>query len=190
MRPDGHSGLLVTSTEAFERYQEENAWTWEHQALLRARAVAGSGNVSRDFERIRRETLASRVRRDQLREDVTKMRRRMRQELDTSNETLFDLKHGHGGIGDIEFLVQYLVLREAAAHPDVSFYSDNIRQIDALVAEGLLPEDTGRRLQDVYRDYRLEGHRLVLEGNKAITDATRFRSERDFIAAVWTKWLG
>jgi len=189
LRPDGHSGLLVTSTEAFERYQEENAWTWEHQALLRARAVAGSDKIAFEFERIRRETLASRVRRDQLRDDVTNMRRRMRQELDKSDQTVFDLKHGYGGIGDIEFLVQYLVLREAGTHLEVSFYSDNIRQIDALIAKGIFPPDTGRRLQDIYRDYRLHVHRSVLDGRKAITDATRFRAERDFVAAIWKEWL-
>jgi glutamate-ammonia-ligase adenylyltransferase len=189
LRPDGHSGLLVTSTEAFERYQEENAWTWEHQALLRARAVAGSDKIAAEFERIRSETLASRVRRDQLREDVTNMRRRMRQELDKSDQTVFDLKHGHGGIGDIEFLVQYLVLREAGTHLEVSFYSDNIRQIDALITKGILPHDTGRRLQDIYRDYRLDVHRSVLDGRKAVTDAARFRAERDFVAATWKEWL-
>ena len=136
LRPDGRSGLLVTSTEAFERYQEENAWTWEHQALLRARPVAGSVAVAAEFERIRRETLTQRVRRDSLRKDVISMRHRMRKELDRSNRLEFDLKNGRGGIGDIEFLVQFLVLDNAREQPDVIFWSDNIRQLDALVAAG------------------------------------------------------
>ena len=119
LRPDGNKGLLVSSTEAFERYQEANAWTWEHQALLRARPVAGSLEVADEFERVRRETLTRRVRRDTLRDDVVEMRRRMRGELDRSSSEVFDLKHGRGGIGDIEFLVQYLVLANAAEHPDV-----------------------------------------------------------------------
>ena len=190
LRPDGRSGLLVTNTEAFERYQEENAWTWEHQALLRARAVAGSDTVAAEFERIRRETLANRVRREQLRDDVTKMRLRMRKELDRSNDKQFDLKHGGGGVGDIEFLVQYLVLREAGAHTDVTHYSDNIRQLDALVAARVLNEKVGANLQDIYRCYRLRLHRLVLDGQKALCDANEFDAERKFVASVWQEWLG
>jgi glutamate-ammonia-ligase adenylyltransferase len=187
LRPDGRSGLLVSNTEAFERYQEENAWTWEHQALLRARAVAGSQKIADEFERIRKDTLTKKVDRDKLRDDVIKMRLRMRKELDRSSETIFDLKHGSGGIGDIEFLVQYHVLREA--NPDVIFFSDNIRQLDALVAGGILEKTVGGRLQDVYRSYRLFLHRLVLDGQEALCDADRFRSERDYVAAVWKDWL-
>ncbi len=190
LRPDGRSGLLVTNTEAFERYQEEHAWTWEHQALLRARAVAGSDRIVEEFERIRHETLTNRVRREKLRDDVIKMRLRMRKELDRSSKESFDLKHGSGGIGDIEFLVQYLVLREAGAHPDVIHFSDNIRQLDALVIAGLLNKNSGEKLQDIYRNYRRQVHRLVLDGQKALCDAGDFASEREFVATVWQEWLG
>ena len=190
LRPDGRSGLLVTNTEAFERYQEENAWTWEHQALLRARAVAGSDKVATEFERIRRETLANRVRRETLRDDVVNMRLKMRKELDRSHKEQFDLKHGEGGLGDIEFLVQYLVLREAGTHPDVTHYSDNIRQLDALVTAGVLKKTVGARLQDIYRCYRLHLHRLVLDGQNALCDASEFVIEREFVASVWQEWLG
>lgn len=190
LRPDGRSGLLVTNTEAFETYQEDNAWTWEHQALLRARAVAGSPSIAAEFERIRRETLSNRVRREQLQDDVVSMRRKMRDKLDRSDASHFDLKHGQGGIGDIEFLVQYLVLREANAHPDVTFYSDNIRQVDALVDAGIISDPQGRQLQDVYRVYRLHLHRRVLDGQNALCGPDRFISEREFVAAVWDDWLG
>ncbi|HNP63867.1 MAG TPA: bifunctional [glutamate--ammonia ligase]-adenylyl-L-tyrosine phosphorylase/[glutamate--ammonia-ligase] adenylyltransferase [Woeseiaceae bacterium] len=190
LRPDGRSGVLVSSTEAFERYQEDNAWTWEHQALLRARAVAGSPRIAEEFERIRRETLSHRVRRDRLREDVVSMRQKMRKELDRSGEATFDLKHGQGGIGDIEFLVQYLVLREAQTHPDVTVYSDNIRQLDALIAAGILDYAVGSRLQDIYRDYRLYLHRQVLDGRNAICDSGQFVDERQFVGALWDDWLG
>lgn len=189
LRPDGRSGLLVTSTEAFERYQDENAWTWEHRALLRARAVAGSEQVAGEFERIRRETLTDRIRRDNLRDDVISMRRKMRKELDRSDKSTFDLKHGPGGIGDIEFLVQYLVLRESDSHPEVIFYSDNIRQLDALVAAGLLEKSTGERLQEIYRGYRLHQHHLVLDGRSTLCDAQRFETERKFVASIWKEWL-
>jgi glutamate-ammonia-ligase adenylyltransferase len=189
LRPDGHKGLLVTSTDAFERYQEENAWTWEHQALLRARAVAGSTTVAAEFERIRKDTLIERVKRESLRGDVISMRQRMRKELDRSNAMQFDLKHGSGGIGDIEFLVQYLVLNFAKAHPDVIFYSDNIRQLDALTTAGCLERAVGDRLQDCYRSYRLRQHHLVLDGQRPLAGATEFQAERQFVTSVWDQWL-
>jgi glutamate-ammonia-ligase adenylyltransferase len=189
LRPDGRSGLLVTNAEAFERYQEENAWTWEHQALLRARAVAGSGEIAKEFERIRRETLVERVHRDKLRDDVIAMRQKMRTELDRSNETHFDLKHGRGGIGDIEFLVQYLVLGEADSHADVIIYSDNIRQLDALIASEILEKDSGERLQEIYKKYRLYVHRRVLDGQKAMCEVKLFYEEREFVMSVWRNFL-
>lgn len=190
LRPDGGKGLLVTSTDAFERYQDDNAWTWEHQALLRARAVAGSAAVAREFERVRKETLIGRVRRDQLREDVVSMRQRMRKELDRSNEGAFDLKHGRGGIGDIEFLVQYLVLHQAREHPDVIFYPDNIRQLDALTAAGSLDQSAGDALQDAYREYRLRQHHLVLDDQPPLVDAGEFLEQRALVAKTWDEWLG
>ena len=190
LRPDGGKGLLVTSIDAFERYQEDNAWTWEHQALLRARAVAGSSAVADEFERIRRETLIGRVRREQLREDVISMRQRMRAELDRGDDDTFDLKHGRGGIGDIEFLVQYLVLDQAPERPDVIFYSDNIRQLDALTAEGCLDHDIGDALQDAYRDYRLHLHHLVLDDRPPLVGAAEFATQRSFVAKIWDDRLG
>ncbi len=190
LRPDGQKGLLVTSIDAFERYQEENAWTWEHQALLRARPVAGSAAIADEFARIRSDTLTRRVRRESLRDDVTSMRKRMRGELDRSNAESFDLKHGVGGIGDIEFLVQYLVLQHAAAHPAVIHYSDNIRQLDALVASGCIDEADGLRLQDCYRAYRLRQHHLVLDDRQPIVADHEFAKERRFVAANWQRWLG
>jgi glutamate-ammonia-ligase adenylyltransferase len=190
LRPDGQKGLLVTSIDAFERYQEDNAWTWEHQALLRARPVAGSTAIAAEFQRVRSDTLTRRVRRESLRDDVTSMRQRMRRELDRSDADSFDLKHGVGGIGDIEFLVQYLVLENAAEHPAVIIYSDNIRQLDALVASGCIDEDDGLRLQDCYRAYRLRQHHLVLDDRRPIVGDREFAEERRFVAATWQHWLG
>jgi glutamate-ammonia-ligase adenylyltransferase len=189
LRPDGHKGLLVTNTEAFERYQEENAWTWEHQALLRARPVAGSATIAAEFERIRRETLVERVRREQLREDVISMREKMRRELDRSDGERFDLKHGRGGIGDIEFLVQYLVLDNAQAHPDVIYYSDNIRQLDALAEAGCIETAVRDALQDAYRDYRLKLHHLVLDNQLPLVQSTEFATQRQFVGETWDAWL-
>ena len=190
LRPDGRSGLLVTSTEAFERYQVDNAWTWEHQALLRARPVAGSQAIAEDFARIRRETLVGRVRRDALRDDVISMRQRMRKNLDRSDARLFDLKNGWGGIGDIEFLVQFLVLDNAREQPDVIFWSDNIRQLDALVAAACIDKCDGDALQDAYRAYRLRAHHLVLDERPPLVPQAEFAALRDFVAQKWDEWLG
>ncbi len=190
LRPDGRSGLLVTSTDAFERYQVENAWTWEHQALLRARPVAGSPSVFSDFARIRAETLMTRVRRDQLHADVVSMRRRMRKELDRSDARRFDLKHGPGGIGDVEFIVQFLVLGNAAQHPAVIRYSDNIRQLAALASVGRLDVQTAARLQSVYRAFRKRLHHLSLNDRPPFVGDDEFAAEREFVAAVWHSHLG
>jgi glutamate-ammonia-ligase adenylyltransferase len=190
LRPDGRSGLLVTSTEAFERYQEENAWTWEHQALLRARPVAGSAAVAREFERIRADTLTLRVHEDSLRDDVLAMRRRMRRELDRSTAERFDLKQGGGGIGDIEFIVQYLVLANAARHRAVIHYPDNIRQLATLAAAGCLGVEEAGRLQDVYRAYRLRLHRLTLDEASPLVPAGEFDRERRDVARAWERHLG
>jgi glutamate-ammonia-ligase adenylyltransferase len=187
LRPSGHSGLLVVSVEGFERYQEENAWTWEHQALLRARPVAGSSRISQEFDRIRTETLRNRVRRDRLLDDVLSMRVKMRDQLDKSDTRHFDLKQGEGGIGDIEFLVQYLVLRHAQEHAAVVHYSDNIRQLGTLGAAGCLPPADVARLQQAYRDYRLHLHRLTLNDESPLVPVGQFMEEREFVVAVWQR---
>lgn len=189
LRPDGRSGLLVSSIEAFEKYQVDNAWTWEHQALLRARAIAGNEKIVAEFDRIRVETLAGRVRRNTLRADVVSMRKKMRAKLDASNAAVFDLKHGSGGMGDIEFLVQYLVLLEAGDHSSLTAYSDNIRQLDALIAEGVVAQGIGRRLQDIYREYRRHAHRLTLDGQTALVDSNLLQPERNVVVDAWNDWL-
>ena len=189
LRPDGQSGVMVSSVDAFERYQEDNAWTWEHQALLRARPVAGSAAIAEIFNRVRAETLSSRVRRDTLREDVQEMRKRMRANLDKSGADLFDLKQGAGGIGDIEFIVQYLVLSHAAEDSAVYCYTDNIRQLDALAAGGFMDTASASRLQDVYKTYRRRLHHLALDSRKPLVGADEFVAERRFVEDLWKQVL-
>ncbi len=189
LRPSGRSGLLVISVEGFERYQEENAWTWEHQALLRSRPVAGSAAVLREFEQIRSQTLKARVRRDRLSGDVADMRNRMRRQLDRSGEGIFDLKQGAGGIGDIEFIVQYLVLANAAEHPAVIHYPDNIRQLGTLGAAGCLAEAEVLRLQEIYKAYRLKLHRLALDEKPAEVVDREFSDERQFVTELWKRTI-
>jgi glutamate-ammonia-ligase adenylyltransferase len=115
LRPDGAKGLLVSSLPSFSDYQRERAWTWEHQALVRARGVAGDAALLGDFERVRAETLARPREPDTLRNDVVQMRQRMRAELDRSDAARFDLKQGEGGLVDLEFLLQWSVLGRAAS---------------------------------------------------------------------------
>ena len=189
LRPSGRKGLLVTSTDAFERYQEENAWTWEQQALLRARPVAGSQAVGREFERIRTETLTRRVKVESLRDDVLKMRTRMRTELDRSDSKVFDLKQGRGGIGDIEFLVQFLVLQHAQDNASVIEFSDNIRQLDALVGCAAVAAGTAAELQEIYRQYRLRQHRLVLNDEAPLVGAEQFLAERERVMRLWDEYF-
>jgi glutamate-ammonia-ligase adenylyltransferase len=187
LRPDGQSGVMVSSVDAFERYQEANAWTWEHQALLRARAVAGSASIAQEFDRIRADTLSKRVRLEKLRNDVVSMRTRMRESLDKSSSDYFDLKQGVGGIADIEFLVQYLVLANAAAHRSVFHYSDNIRQLDALRAANCVSADESATLQDIYRSYRLRLHHLALDQRKPLIPVDEFVRERGYVSRMWRR---
>jgi len=189
LRPSGHSGLLVSTVDGFERYQEDNAWTWEHQALLRSRPVAGSSVIAREFERIRSETLRHRVHRGQLLEDVLSMRAKMRRQLDRSNAQQFDLKQGAGGIGDLEFLVQFLVLKNASEHPAVIHYPDNIRQLGTLAATGCLEESAVLRLQEIYKMYRHCLHRLALDEQPPLVSGDRFPVERAFVIQIWDREL-
>src|ERR1700733_13880643 len=146
LRPNGKGGFLMTGLDAFERYQQTEAWTWEHQALLRARAVAGDPKLCAAFEEVRRRTLRTAVRRDSLRSDVLEMRLRMRKELSRSGAGQFDIKQDAGGIGDIEFLVQYWVLAAADAHHGLLTYTDNIRQLEGLAQAGVLDRSTAQWL--------------------------------------------
>jgi len=189
LRPSGRSGLLVSTIEGFERYQEEHAWTWEHQALLRSRPVAGSAVIAREFERIRSETLRFRVHREQLLEDVKLMRAKMRSQLDKSDAQQFDLTQGAGGIGDIEFLVQYLVLKNAGEYPAVIHYPDNIRQLGTLAAAGCLAQADVVRLQEIYKAYRLCLHRLALDEKPPLVPSKDFPEEREFVVQIWQREL-
>ncbi len=130
-----------------------------------------------------------RVRRDTLLEDVVAMRRRMREQLDKSTSTSFDLKQGAGGIADIEFIVQYLVLANAHRHRSLIHYPDNIRQLATLAAANCLPVGEAEQLQDIYRAYRLRSHHLSLGDKPPIVDNEEFLREREFVSATWQRYL-
>jgi glutamate-ammonia-ligase adenylyltransferase len=190
LRPSGRSGLLVSNVGAFERYQIENAWTWEHQALLRSRPVAGSVKVNREFERVRSNILRNYVDAEKLADEVTTMRARMRAQLDKTSGDGFDLKQGAGGIADLEFLVQYLALKNANDNRAVIHYRDNIRQLGALGAANCLASSDVSQLQDIYRDYRARLHQLALDKAPPLIDTGDFADKRQTVIALWQRELG
>ena len=191
LRPNGKGGFLMTGIEAFERYQREEAWTWEHQALLRARAVAGDAALCAEFEAVRRRVLAHAVRRDNLRMEVEKMRARMRAELSEAKDGQFDIKQDAGGIGDIEFLVQYWVLAHAHEHPQLLAWPDNIRQLEALVSTGLLEAPVADWLAQTYREFRGVLHRLSLESSgERVVEAAPYESTRARVRQIWDAVFG
>ncbi|HLZ99286.1 MAG TPA: bifunctional [glutamate--ammonia ligase]-adenylyl-L-tyrosine phosphorylase/[glutamate--ammonia-ligase] adenylyltransferase [Steroidobacteraceae bacterium] len=185
LRPNGKGGFLMTGIEAFERYQRMEAWTWEHQALLRARAVGGDPALCRAFEDARRRVLSTAVHRDTLRTDVAEMRVRMRRELSRAEAGQFDIKQDAGGIADIEFLVQYRVLASAGEHPELLTYSDNIRQLEGLSAAGVLEAETAQWLKDSYIAYRTVLHHLSLEGGERVVEAAPHAEMRARIIDIW-----
>jgi len=190
LRPSGNSGLLVTSLTAFEKYQRESAWTWEHQALVRARAVAGSARLGGNFEQLRLELLCEPRDEQELRREVVAMRDKMRAHLDKSNDQKFDLKQGPGGIVDIEFLVQYAALAWAHKAPPIVRFTDNIRILECLIEAGLMSAHQAEHLIDAYKAYRSEGHRLALQQLPGVVDGDQFKAERKTVSTSWQQLLG
>jgi [glutamine synthetase] adenylyltransferase / [glutamine synthetase]-adenylyl-L-tyrosine phosphorylase len=190
LRPDGKAGLLVSSLDAFAQYQTHSAWTWEHQALLRARPVAGDPAVRSRFRAIRLEVLSRERDQDRLRADVREMRERMRAQLDRSRGGRFDLKQGHGGIADIEFMVQYYVLHWAPRHPDLLDWTDNIRLLEALDRRALLPGGLAGELADSYRALRSDYHRMALQSEPGLIPEERLQRERRRVREIWQELLG
>ncbi|WP_296893005.1 bifunctional [glutamate--ammonia ligase]-adenylyl-L-tyrosine phosphorylase/[glutamate--ammonia-ligase] adenylyltransferase [Thiobacillus sp.] len=190
LRPDGASGLLVSSTEAFRDYQLHHAWVWEHQALTRARFVCGDAAIGARFEALRREVLSAPRDAAKLREDVLSMREKMR--AGHVNDTdLFDLKHGRGGIVDVEFCVQYLVLRHCAGHPELADNVGNIALLQRAGTAGLLPPDLAQAAADAYRELRRQQHVIKLSGAEyARVPPQALESVRNAVNALWTQVMG
>jgi glutamate-ammonia-ligase adenylyltransferase len=185
LRPSGKGGMLITGIEAFRDYQRSEAWTWEHQALLHARAVAGDPELRARFQDLRMEAVTQFVRREQLRDDVRSMRERMRRELDRSGGGEFDLKQGVGGIADIEFLAQYWALLHAARWPPVAFYSDTIRQLESLASAALVAQEVVDQLTNAYRAYRSRGHHRSLRDELARVPDSEFAADRAAVTRIW-----
>jgi len=185
LRPSGKGGLAVTHLPSFEEYQKREAWTWEHQALLHSRSVAGSPAIREEFERIRRDVLMNHVRRETLREDVRSMRERMRAELGHAGAGQFDLKQDPGGIADIEFLAQYWVLRWVQERPPLCAFSDTIRQLESLGSAALVDHRVIDQLVNAYRRLRQVAHRLSLEEQPPVVPAEPFAGQRQAVTRIW-----
>ncbi|WP_372613628.1 bifunctional [glutamate--ammonia ligase]-adenylyl-L-tyrosine phosphorylase/[glutamate--ammonia-ligase] adenylyltransferase [Halomonas sp.] len=190
LRPSGNSGLLVTSLEAFADYQRHQAWTWEHQALVRARVVAGHETLAERFSAIRGEILGRQRDPQTLRDEVVKMRRKMRDHLASKGKgDDFDLKHDLGGMVDIEFLCQYAVLSRSHDAPDLLAWSDNIRILETLEATDRLPEEDCRRLRDAYIAFRGAAHRSALTREAGRGRDADYHQHRQAVIALWQRLL-
>jgi glutamate-ammonia-ligase adenylyltransferase len=189
LRPSGASGLMVSSMEAFETYQRAHAWTWEHQALVRARPIVATPPLAERFAAARLEALTRERDPQALRREVREMRDRMREHLGTRDPRRFDLKHDRGGIADIEFMVQYLALRWGREHPEVLRYTDNIRLLEGLADAGrLAPEEAGL-LARAYRAYRAGVHALALQDREGVIKGEALGGLREPVAALWHRLM-
>jgi glutamate-ammonia-ligase adenylyltransferase len=186
LRPSGNSGLLVTHIKAYEGYLRNEAWTWEHQALVRARFIAGDEQLRQEYEAIRQRILSLPRGQEKLKTEVRDMRQKMRDALATKEAGRFDIKQSKGGIADIEFLVQFGILSQSVNYLDLTTYTDNVRQIESLAAHNFFNAEQARELKAAYCDYRDFGHAQVLQGQKAVADEEQFAKQREFVEKLWT----
>jgi glutamate-ammonia-ligase adenylyltransferase len=190
LRPSGSSGPLVCHVDGFKDYQLNQAWTWEHQALIRARAIAGCGPLKQKFEEIRREALGRFREPGQLRSEVSAMRKKMQRQHASREPGVFDLKQDPGGIVDIEFLVQYLVLIAAYRSGQILQWTDNVRLLQSLLETGVIGQATAHRLRRAYLVYRAIVHRLDLMEKPARLTDDRLADIRTWVRKLWTRVLG
>jgi len=191
LRPDGASGMLVSSLAAFERYQHNAAWVWEHQALTRARFCAGDAAIGARFEAIREAVLRRdrTAQADELRAEVLKMRQRMH-DATPHHSALFDLKQDRGGMIDIEFIVQYLVLRHAAQHPQLTANAGNIALLHRAGELGLIDPASAGAVADAYRAMRKLQHQLRLQGGETRVEAALVAGHAGAVTRLWQAIFG
>ncbi|MDD5228006.1 MAG: bifunctional [glutamate--ammonia ligase]-adenylyl-L-tyrosine phosphorylase/[glutamate--ammonia-ligase] adenylyltransferase [Methylococcales bacterium] len=185
LRPNGDSGALVTHINSYENYLTKNAWTWELQALVRSRFVAGDVNLGQVFSEIRQRVLSLPRDIEKLKTEVREMREKMRENLAIKSAEKFDLKQSVGGIVDIEFMVQFSVLANAANSPALTIYTDNIRLLERLQIQNILPETDLKILTTAYCTYRDAGHKRVLQGDTTIINAQEFIELREQVTQIW-----
>lgn len=190
LRPDGASGLLVSGCAAFSEYQRSRAWTWEHQALVRARVVAQrGGRLTQRFDALRAEILGRSRNADELRREVRDMRERMRRELGGRETGLFDLKQDAGGVADIEFMAQYGVLAWAHAHADLLNERSVTGLLELFERHRLMAASDARRLREIYDHYRREINRCALQERPPRVPAAPFAAGRAEVTRLWRQWL-
>jgi glutamate-ammonia-ligase adenylyltransferase len=193
LRPNGGSGLLVTSLAAFDRYQRgrgsNTAWTWEHQALTRARFCAGTASLAAAFEDTRRAVLAMPRDADALRVEVRAMREKVRA-AHPARSGLFDIKQGEGGMMDAEFAVQYLVLAESGRHPNLQENAGNTALLERAEAAGLLAPGVGFNAARAYRELRQAQHRARLNEEPTVVESGSLSDARQPIQALWRAVFG
>ena len=185
LRPHGDSGALVTHIKTYEPYFSEHAWTWEFQALVRARFIAGDNVVGQAFSEMRQRVLSLPRDIEKLKTEVREMREKMRDNLATKSADEFDLKQSAGGIVDIEFMVQFGVLANAANSPTLTTYTDNVRVLESLQTAGVISELAAAILKNAYCAYRDAGHKRVLQGDKTIIAAQNFVELREQVTQIW-----
>ncbi len=185
LRPDGASGLLVSSIAAFEKYQRQSAWVWEHQALTRARFCAGDTAIGTRFEALRIDLLRQPRDAGALRSEVLAMRKRMH-DAHPNRSGNFDLKHDPGGMIDIEFIVQYLVLAYAREHPEMTADIGNIALLRLAGRLGLIDATVGDAVADAYRRFRKLQHQIRLQGeDRARVDDAEVAIEAGAVRKLW-----
>lgn len=189
LRPSGAAGMLVTTADAFADYQQHEAWTWEHQALVRARVVYGDPLLKTAFDTIRRDVLMKPRAGETLQKEVREMREKMRAHLGNKHKDRFDLKADEGGITDIEFITQYLVLRHARDKPKLTRWSDNVRILELLAQNDIMDDNEAQALTQAYTTLRDELHHLALQEQPGHVPLSCFKEARQQVSASWQKWL-
>ncbi|MDY6485763.1 bifunctional [glutamate--ammonia ligase]-adenylyl-L-tyrosine phosphorylase/[glutamate--ammonia-ligase] adenylyltransferase [Acinetobacter faecalis] len=193
LRPSGEAGLLVTSLKAFEQYQNKSAWVWEHQALVRARSIAGEQSLREKFEILRCDILTRERNEENVRAEVLKMREKMKDHLGSSKEQkkdgIFHLKQDAGGIVDIEFMAQYAVLAWSGSNPDLAHYSDNVRILEDAAKTSYLSSDDATALIQAYLSERAESHRLALANQSMQVNAADWLDTRKVVCKLWQRLI-
>ncbi|MDR3104118.1 MAG: bifunctional [glutamate--ammonia ligase]-adenylyl-L-tyrosine phosphorylase/[glutamate--ammonia-ligase] adenylyltransferase [Yokenella regensburgei] len=189
LRPSGAAGMLVTTADAFADYQQNEAWTWEHQALVRARVVYGDPALQKQFDAIRKTVLTTPRDGNKLQTDVREMREKMRAHLGNKHRDRFDIKADAGGITDIEFITQYLVLHYAHEKPKLTRWSDNVRILELLAQNDIMEESEAMALTRAYTTLRDELHHLALQEAPGHLALDAFVEERHQVSSSWQKWL-
>jgi len=187
LRPSGDAGLLGCSLQAFENYQLNEAWTWEKQALVRSRAIFGETELKAEFEKIRCNVLSAQRDINQLKIEVREMREKMYEHLSHTKDGFFNIKTDRGGITDIEFIAQYLMLANAPANPILTKWSDNVRIFDSMAEYHIISLTECEKLKSCYVALRNKIHHLNLLGNPVIVDDSAFAEEREFVCSFWNK---